>query len=377
MKKLLLSSLSLLVLLNAQAQLKNKLRVEAGGGYELNTFLAPAEIDGESEAVNASFQVVNVRNSLTYKRKKHRFKLYTKGAYSVFQTEEPSNSYALKIKAAYRVKYAKSKYFEFAPEFTKVDRGGLENVNEVLITLFSYERVKVPVSFDFYLGNRIWLKTDAGFIYKNYGKLNGEKLSYQDPYAQLKLSKRFVGEKTVKKLSYRTAFHRRRYATLSNPGDIAEFDELSFEGDEFRAGTLNWNFLFNTISFTVEDSTKKQSLAVGLHHISRLDQRNQSTYHEFGPSVALTKRKNRFQYELRTRYTFRNYPRFDPNGDELYLKYTYLKLNATVFYDLKKNTRLYVRGDLFRRTSNNTNRASMSFRDFNRPSVQLGVRIDL
>ncbi|MEM9052117.1 MAG: hypothetical protein AAGC47_08720, partial [Bacteroidota bacterium] len=353
MKRYLLMSIALWVTLGAKAQVKNKFLMDVGGGFEGNTFLVPAVTGDENgrRVVNTAFQSVRVVNNFQYKVKNHRFKLYTSGAYNFYQTENPSDSYAYRIKGGYRVKYAGSKYFEFSPELARIDREGLENVNEVLVTLFSYKRIKVPVSFDFYLGDKVWLKTDGGIIYKDYGKLEGERLTYQAQFVKLKLSKKFISPYFETKLSVSSAFHRRNYTSLSNVPNLGEFDEFTLDDDILAEGNLNWNFLFNNIRFKAEDTQKKYVFSAGFHHISRLDQNRRSTYHEFGPSVGFAKQKNRMEYDLRTRYTFRSYPQFTPNDDNRNLRYTYLRLSGVVFYQMDKRIKLFARGELWRRTS--------------------------
>ncbi|MEM9052466.1 MAG: hypothetical protein AAGC47_10475, partial [Bacteroidota bacterium] len=73
----------------------------------------------------------------------------------------------------------------------------------------------------------------------------------------------------------------------------------------------------------------------------------------------------------------RSYPQFTPNDDNRNLRYTYLRLSGVVFYQMDKRIKLFARGELWRRTSNNLDRTSLSFRDYSRTRVMVGVRVEI
>jgi len=280
-------------------QIKHSHRLTIGLGNEWNAFLSPYTLivdeefrSGTENWDNGTFQAISLNNTFKIEGERHKLKLKINGSLGLYQTEQNSNRYTFRIGTSYRLKYASKKYLEFAPELFRKRREGINTDNAVLATPFSYLLVRVPIGLDFYLGNKSWLKTEAGYLYKNYDKVNGEKLFYQAPYFEASYSKKWESDAGIKKLSLQSETQLRTYETLSIV--IQEFDEEDEEEEIeeeilFNEGSRNWTYQFTPLQLDFDKKNDGRKMVLGLYHISRIDQNSRSTYQEIGPGIRFDK----------------------------------------------------------------------------------------
>ena len=351
-------------------------KLEIGLGNEWNAFLSPSMLMEDEELLNQSslwdngtFQRVALRNSWKKEGGKYKLKLKANGSLGLFQTEQNSNRYSYRIGTSYRLKYASKKYFELAPEVYRKRREGINSDNAVLATPFSFTLIEAPVGFDFYLGNKSWLKTQIGYMYKNYDKSNDEMLRYHAPFLEASISKKWVNELVSRKLTVRSLTQKRSYQTRSLVGDFDE--ELSF-----REGSRDWLYQFTTISYDFSFNDGATKLGLGMHQTSRIDQSGNNGFHEVGPGVKFSTKSSKVGFSTNAKYTIRRYISLAPGEEnDTPLKYNYLRLNAEVDYNLGSGKKIYARTKFINRTSNNPNIESRSFRDYFNGFVEVGFKV--
>ncbi|MEM7297055.1 MAG: hypothetical protein AAF391_02185 [Bacteroidota bacterium] len=381
-------TLACLMAITGYGQVTHTHKLSLGIGNEWNAFLSPSTFVEDDEVRrhsdlwdNGTFQSVSLKNSIKNEGSRYKLKVKVNGSLGVFQTEQNSNRYTYRLGLSYRLKYASKKYFEFAPELFRKKREGLNTDNAVLATPFSYLVFKMPIGFDFYLGNKSWLKTQAGYLYKNYDKTQGEKLYYQAPFLEAVYSKKWEAETSFKKFALKSTTQLRNYHTLSLKNEFEELEEEEFEEREelddeviYQEGSRNWMYQFTTlmIDFTKGDTRK---VGIGFYHVSRIDHRSRSTYHELGPGILYDEMLGKIGFKSSIRYTIRNYTKLSPSSESsIPLQYKYLRANLELNYPINGTGQIYGKGSFVNRTSNNPNLESLSFRDYFNGFVEIGLR---
>ena len=361
-----------------QVSHSHKLRI--GLGNEWNAFLSPSRLEVDDELLtkselwdNGTYQTLALKNSLKTEGEKHRLKLKMSGSLGLYQTNQDANRYTYRLGVSYRLKYASRKYFEVAPEIFRKKRDGVNADNAVLTTPFSYTLVKAPVGFDFYLGNKAWLKTQIGYLYKNYDKSDGEKLFYKAPYFDTSISKKWVSESSTVKISLNSITQRRHYTVITRIADEDEEDDPIL-----REGFRNWLYQFTNLILDISSNDDLQKIGIGIHHTSRIDLTRNSTFHEAGPGITYQVKSKKIALRSGIRYLIRNYTKLSPGaGNDVPLKYKYLRANVELDYELTTNALLYWRANAVNRTSNNPDLEAGNFREYFNGLIEMGVKMNL
>lgn len=375
MKSLSITTIACLIVMVSHGQTTHSHKFSMGIGNEWNAFLSPSKLLEEEETLtiqdlwdNGTFQAFVFNNSFKKEGEKYRIKVKANGSLGIYQTEQNSNRYTYRLGASYRLKYASKKYFEFAPEYFRKRREGVNTDNAILTTPFSYTLFKAPIAFDFYLGNKAWLKTQMGYLYKDYDKASGEKLLYKAPFFESTISKKWESNTQVKKLSLSSLTQIRKYETRSR--EIDEEDEVIFE-DGFR----NWTYQFTELTLDLSKQDDSRSFGMGLYHTSRIDSDGSSTFHEAGPGMKYQIKSNKMTVKTSVKYTFRNYVRLSPGTEnEIPLQYKYLRANLELDFAIAKSGGIYAKGSIVNRTSNNPNVDLLSFREYFNGFVEVGMK---
>ncbi|HAA21060.1 MAG TPA: hypothetical protein DCP28_20725 [Cytophagales bacterium] len=420
MKKLLAIALILCPTL-LMAQWEHKHTVGVSAGYEINVFLNPSSLERDGEVQgpdelwdNGTFQALQYRLQLERQLSAGRLKVAGGASGSLYQTEMNANRYAYDLSASYRVKYADRKYLEVAPQVDRIKRAGINLADAVIRTPFSYQRVLVPLHLDFYLGNRVWLKTQVGYLYKNYDRENGESLHYSAPVAELALSKKWLSEAHTQKVTFTGGAQLRHYveyeltadAPLPNANDEEEGDFDDFEVDEGREGfeededyeedeeteddepeeelgdefyeekLRDWHFYRTQLVYEIEGEDSPYEVSVGLYHLTRLDQDQRNTYHQVSPSISLSYGTSKAKVSISGKYSYRYYPNLTPGkgNDNLPLIYQYLRGSARVQFGLGEHLTWWASGQFVYRLSNNPDPSSLAFQGYFNPIVETGIR---
>ena len=110
----------------------------------------------------------------------------------------------------------------------------------------------LPLSFDFYLKQKTWLKTDVGYRYKVYDENNlGEQVSYHALFFSAALSKKWEQADVLWKLRFIPGVEHRIYTDLE--AEDREDEESALVVDE-----RNWTYYTADLIY---DFTRKISLS--------------------------------------------------------------------------------------------------------------------
>lgn len=369
MKKFITLAITFYITQSLFAQTTSNHSVGAGLGHEWNVFLNPSYLESEEEELdrfdlwdNGTFQSLSSRNSWKIEKGEHRLKLVANGSLGIYQTQNDANRFEYYLKASYRTKYSSKKYFEFAPEYQRLKREGVNIADAVLRTPFSFGRLYLPLHFDFYMGNKMWVKTQVGYLYKHYDRMMEEEaLVYKSPFATVSFSKKWVGS-SVQKLTFNSGLQLRTY------------EELEFDSDgELEEKTRNWNFLRNSVEFS--NKKESRSITFGLYEISRLDQSQTNTYHEASPGVKWSSEFGKIGIDASLRYSYRYYPGLTPgeDNDDLQLVYQYIRTNVKMTYEVTSKIQGYTKLNVVDRLSNNPDPAARGFRGYFNSLVETGL----
>ena len=104
--------------------------------------------------------------------------------------------------------------------------------------------------FDYYLGKRAWLKTQVGYLFKDYDRVEGEDLYYRSPFVTAAISKKWLGSEATKKLTVTANGQWRKYTDI-------EAITSNAEDPEFVSEERNWNYIRLNTEFEVIDSENK------------------------------------------------------------------------------------------------------------------------
>ncbi|WP_462251821.1 hypothetical protein [Ekhidna sp.] len=374
MKSLIIATMVCLLFTAGYSQNTHSHKLSIGLGNEWNAFLSPSRFLEDEEFLsrnelwdNGTYQAIALNNSFKKEGDKYRIKLKVNGSLGIYQTQQNSNRYTYRVGASYRLKYASKKYFELAPEFFRKRREGVNTDNAVLATPFSYSLLKLPVGFDFYLGNKTWIKTEFGYLYKNYDKPSGEKLLYHAPFIEGEISKKWESDSRITKLSLKSVTQSRKYVTRSSRIDE---DEVTF-----LDGSRDWVYQFTELTLDLSKDDDSRTFGIGLYQMSRIDSDGSSTFHEVGPGIQYEGNNNKFGYRTLVKYTFRNYTRLSPGSEnETPLRYQYLRANFELDFAISEYGKVYGSANLVNRTSNNPDLELLSFREYFNGYVEMGIR---
>jgi len=344
------------------------------GGYEYNIYKTPYTLDSDDDFLIGSdlitsgfFEGISFRGQFQNKFENGRLKLNFRGSANNFHTEENANLYDFGLSASYRVKYASRKYFEFAPEFYRKQRAGIDLSDDILRTTLSYTQLMLPLSFDFYLKDKVWLKTDIGYRFKAYDENDrGEKVSYHALFSGASLSKKWENTTAIRKVIFSPGVEHRIYTDL-------EAEDREDEDSDLIEDERYWTYFSVDLEYDLNSKNNKLSYTIGLYSTLRNDVENRFSYKEFGPGAQLNFPLKKATLTLGGSYRYRSFNTVMVNESTDQLIYQYLRANARLTVPLSKNSFWYAEGNVIRRISNNTSIERTAFRSYNYALVETGL----
>ncbi|MGD1959997.1 MAG: hypothetical protein ACFB2Y_14155 [Fulvivirga sp.] len=374
MKKILLPILLMVIAHLTYAQWERKSKLGFSGGYESNVFLNPPSlvVDGitmgrDQLLESGTFQRVYLNNTFVLDTLNHRLKIKANVGASIYQTEIKANRHTYDIGVSYRKKVGRKKYFEIAPEYNRRQRDGVNETDAVIRTPFSFRQVLIPFHFDYYLGKRAWLKTQVGYLFKDYDRVEGEDLYYRSPFVTAAISKKWLGSEATKKLTVTANGQWRKYTDI-------EAITSNAEDPEFVSEERNWNYIRLNTEFEVIDSENKYRLLFGLYHLRRVDVDGPNGYTQFSPRIQFKYKLKKLTLESEFKYSLRNYLELSPGAEnETLLKYNYIRAGLGGSYDLKRNMYVFLKGRIVNRESNSPNLSAIGFRDYFTGFAEVGM----
>lgn len=374
MKKIIFTLACCLAINSVDAQWSKNFTFGIKGGYEYNIFKTPYSLDEEddfligNDLIRSGFYEGLVFNGqFQNKFENGRFKVNFRSSANNYHTEENTNLYDFGLSSSYRVKYAKRKYFELSPAFYRRQRAGQDLSDDILRTTLSYTQFILPLSFDFYLKDKTWLKTDLGYRLKSYDENDmGEKVSYHAFFAGISFSKKWQNDQKIRKLILSPGIEYRAYTDLEAQNEEGEESDL-IEDDR------DWTYTTANVEYNVKLAERPLSYTIGLYSTFRHDVENKFGYKEFGPGVRLNLPLNKASMSIGGSFRHRTFNTLKVNESADVLIYQYLRANARLTVPIGKNSTWYVEGNVIRRLSNNSNQTSTAFRSYNYALVSTGL----
>lgn len=374
MKKTTLGIFLLVISQSTFAQWERKSKLGISTGYESNVFLNPPSLIIEGEEIgrdelwqSGTFQQLFLNTSFVYDTLSYRLKIKANGGASLYQTDIEANRRTYDLGVAYRRKIGKRKYLEIAPKYNRRQRDGVNEADAVLRTPFSFRQMIIPLHFDYYLGGRAWLKTQVGYLRKDYDRMEGEELKYTSPFAQITVSKKWLDRITTKKLTLTASNQWRTYTDI----------ELSSEEDEdpiFENEERQWNYRRVDTEFEFIDKNDKYRILFGLYHLQRTDIDGPNGYTQVSPAVQFKYNITRLTMDAEFKYSLRKYSGLSPGRDnDTLLRYDYLRAGLGARYTLKNNASAFLKGKIVNRESNSPDLEAIGFRDYFTGFVELGM----
>ena len=386
------TKLTLIILLcltssKLMSQWDTELKTGLHTGYEWNIFLnPPTVIDGDQVLrradlwQNAFYEEGFISANMKRKTANGRWKLGTYFSAANYHSRVDANRHALRFDLSYRTKYAAKKYFEIAPQLYRIKRQGINDQDAVLTTPFSYMKFTLPVKFDFYLGDRKWLKTTGGYFYKAFDRFNNRNIAYHAVFLEAKYSKKWLNAGNETKLTYTGRSEFRFYKIQRLNGEVVDPEEpIDPEDPDAEANGLSdrrWTYLSNDLEYSIKPAHDKYSLNLGLYTTIRLDGEEENSYFELAPGIEGTMNFTGWQLSGRLQYVNRNYPDREVGDEDMPLVYQYVRGSVKATVPIKKRTDFFVRANMVNRASSN-NELTRGFREYFNSVVETGIVIRL
>ncbi|OEK06564.1 hypothetical protein BFP71_02515 [Roseivirga misakiensis] len=367
----------------------------AGGfaGYEHNIFLSPGTLlrDGDQLTrqdllTSGFYEGVSFKGDFENKFKEGRWKFGFATSIANFHTNPDADRFTLSLKSSYRKRYAKGKYFEIAPEFSRRSQQGINESDGVLRTTFSYTKFYLPLHLDYYLGNKTWFKTETAYTFKAYDQNDlGEKVSYHSAKTGLNFSKKWDKNEAINKLTFSGGIEYRYYTDLELEDEDDEDIEEEDEEDDFVARPNNpiafiaeerqWFFYTMGLDYNVKNDRTNFDYTLGLYFVGRGDSEKRFGYRELSPALSMRYSKKKLSVTASLKYGMRKFSTLTVGDNDQLLTYNYLRGSVRFNVALPKNKAWYIKGNLVNRTANNNNINSLAFRGYLNNSIETGISI--
>lgn len=379
MRSTAIALLIVLTSLQAEAQWERKFKAGLNGGYEWNIFLNPSIVSGDEEMlfrndlwVNAPYQGGFLSADFNKDLGKSRWKIGTYLSGANYNSRINANRHSFRLNVSYRTKYAARKYFEIAPSVYRVKRVGINDQDAILSTPFSYLRLTLPVKFDFYLKNKVWLKTTTGYLYRSYDRTNDRQLAYHAGFIGASLSKKWNTRESETKLTYTNRVEMRLYKNLEffidEPAEVGD----PTEPEEVEESSRIWTYISNDLEYSIKPVNKRFKLNMGLYSTIRLDSEEENSYIELAPGISGEWKLKNWTLSTDLSYVYRNYSEREVGEEEIPLQYKYIRGSVKAEVPLRKNMNFYMRSNLVNRASSN-DLLTRGFREYFNSRVEMGV----
>lgn len=376
-----ISILLALTSLQLNAQWKRQFRAGLNGGYEWNIFLNPSVIQGGEETlfrndlwVSAPYQGGFLSADFNRDLGKSRWKIGTYISGANYNSRINANRHSLRLNVSYRTKYADRKYFEIAPEVYRIKRVGINDQDAILATPFSYFRFTLPVKFDFYLRNKVWLKTTTGYLYRSYDRTNDRQLNYHAGFIGASLSKKWKSDRSERKLTYSNRVEMRLYKNLEffldEPVEAGEPAEPA----EVEESSRIWTYLSNDLEYSFKPADERFKLTMGLYTTIRLDSEEENSYKELAPGIRGEWKLNKWTLSSNLSYVYRNYSEREVGEEEIPLQYKYIRGSVKASVPLREKTNFYIKSNVVNRASSN-DLLTRGFREYFNSRIEMGITL--
>ncbi|MFY0593471.1 hypothetical protein [Roseivirga sp.] len=367
-------------------------KYKAGGfaGYEHNIFLSPSTLIRSGETLTRQdiltsgfYEGVSFSGDFEKKFKEGRWKLGFTSSYANFHTNPDADRFTLNLRSSYRKRYAKGKYIEIAPAFSRRSQQGINESDGVLRTTFSYTKFVLPLHWDFYFGKKVWFKTETAYTFKAYDQNDlGEKVSYHSAKTSFALSKKWNKAENINKISFSGGIEYRYYTDLELDDESEEEEEEEEENEvvarpnnpiAFIAEERQWLFYRADLEYNIKNNNTNFDYTLGLYFIGRGDSEQRFGYSELSPGARLNYKQKGFSVSGSIKYNMRKFTTLTIGESEQTLKYNYIRTSIRLNVPLAKRKLWYIKANLVNRKANNDNILSTAFRGYFNNSIETGM----
>lgn len=373
-----LFSLLIIFLISEQSVVFSQFSVETGvnQGYEWNIFNNPELMIENSDTLrrsdlwqNSTFNEFFLETSYIREWENSRAMIRIDGSTNLYHQAEEAHEIYYSVYSSYRVRYGDGKYFEINPDFSRKQQDGIDLTDPVFSSRLSYYQVKVPLHFDFYLGNLAWMRFETHVRRRVYDQFDRKQTSYNSYYAEAHIKKsiddigRFDHEI---ELENRTSYRDQINADFDSQGAFLENDFRQFTKNEteilYRLQNRKDRF---EISFPVTGTLFYD------HPTGNLD------YREIEAGTEIELRFGKTRIDVEAERTIRSFQNFEvgSNGNKLF--YNYWTLEGGVEYEFNRRVSLNLKMRYKTRTSTRERLSTAFYREYTNSYIQSGIEIQL
>lgn len=358
------------------------LSVNLAEGYQVNIFNNPdryekKDISLTTDSLYANSLYTDITANFKYRKKWKRETLsvkgYVGGAY--YNTASEAHKYKYKLEVSYRTRYADGRYLEVAPQMARIRKNGLDQTETILRTPYSYQKFVLPFNFDFYLGNKAWLKIQPAYLFKKYDTHAPEKLYYHSWYVNAEFKKKWDTEQIRHGFSFVADVSSRFYSDFELPKDDFLMDTIEF-GD-LTHKTRQWNYYIVGAEYSVKTQNDIFRASIPVKYVYKEDKLgNMLSYSEFLAGLTFGVKYKSVKFNQAISYSNRDYLKFLIE-ESTKLKYNYLRLASKLSYELNDHFEFDVQAKLVDRKSNRIDVSKKFYRGYFTYFVELGVKLSL
>ncbi len=353
-----------------------QLSIDTGvqSGYSWNIFKNPDMLVEQGDTLgrtdlwkNSSYNELFLNMDYLKNWGKSRLKLSGDVETNIYhqQTSAQRNNYRAAI--SYRSNFARRKYFEIAPEFTRRQQDGVDQSDLVFSTRLSYLQFEVPLHLDFYMGERAWFRFEGKYRYREFDEFNNSQTSYNMYFLEGLYKKRWDGKSISTTLEFvGEASYRTQQSEEFGEGDIA----LDLSTRDFLRADAGGALSFSSIN----DRFEIEFPVTWTYFVDRPT--NALNYTEFEFGVESTFSIHQSELNVGLDRSIRNFSNFTVQDGSL-LEYGFwtasvdikVPVSGKMFFELKGNYQL--------RDSNRARLTTSAYRSYETSYIQTGIRLEL
>lgn len=342
-------------------------------GYEWNIFKNPDSFVQFSDTIfradmwqNSVYTEGFIYIDRLYQLKSGRIKLSADLRNNYYFQQQDAQKFFFKIKGSYRVKYARRKYFGIDPSFSRRLQDGVDQSDLVFSTRLSYQQFELPVQFDFYMGEKAWLKFDVRYRNRIYDAYQNRQTYYQSYFFQSEYKKRWDGERGWEKEIEFSASVEYRDQVLESSGDNTD----GINNRQFIVSDFSARPSIGRISERIKFSAPVQLLIYKDQPTGSLD------YYGWKSAIEIESELERSAYLIKAEYGNRYFRNFTLDSGDL-LEYTNWMFSGTMKFDITSNLEFQITGRYLLRSSSRDRLTTTAYRGYQTSYIQTGFIVKL
>ncbi len=347
--------------------------IETNQGYEWNIFKNPdLYIQSSDTMYRADMWQNSIYNEGTLSvdgeipLTNGRIKLSADVSNNFYFQQKDAQRLFYRFKGSYRVKYARRKYFEIDPSYSRRLQDGIDQNDLVFSTRLSYQQLEIPIHTDFYLGKKAWLRMEMRFRNRVYDAFQNRQTLYRSYFIHSEYRKRWDGNSGWEK-------------TISLQGSL-EYRDQEFENNQQTSPSISERqFLISSISATPSIGKVSDRVKISLPLELNL-YKDQPTgnldYIGWSSAIELESEFDRSGFEIEAKYGNRQFQNFIVDSGEK-LDYTNVMLSGTVRFELTEYIDFQIQGRYLIRDSSRDRLTTTAYRGYQTSYIQTGFKVKL